>query len=242
MKEFSTASFCSFQVAKCIMSATRQALKFVDTRSKYSVYGFNREASDKFKCNIPIPITNVCLLYYFINDNWDKECISSRMEIDEKENCCSMTYDEEDDCNTAFLKKVFCSGIHQWRFKIRKVWIDKKKDADNWTTTIGLCPQHDDYSAKEIADDGLFVTQDGFGFGYQIGKFVLQFEGSYLKTNYGKRCVENDIIEMIADCDKGKLSYKINGIDYGQAFTLEKGQKYRAAVNLDKPGDSIQLL
>ena len=47
---------------------------------------------------------------------------------------------------------------------------------------------------------------------------------------------------MIADCDEDELRYTINGIDYGKAFDLEKGQKYRAALNLDKVGDSLQLL
>lgn len=38
------------------------------------------------------------------------------------------------------------------------------------------------------------------------------------------------------------LKYNINGKDYGKAFNIKKGDKYRAAVYLYRVGDSVKLI
>ena len=46
---------------------------------------------------------------------------------------------------------------------------------------------------------------------------------------------------MILDLNKLKLSFIIDGVDYGTAFDVEKC-KYRAAVFLRNKGDSVTIL
>ena len=218
------------------MSATKRALEFVDAKSKYTVFGFNREAAHLFKCIIPTPITDLCLLYYFEYDKWDKEYIGDMMEI--LGNDCLKYADQSGNGGyTAFLKKEFDSGIHSWRFRIKKVDINAENPGA-WRTTIGIFPVTDQEDLK-ITAGGVFILHGGYGWGYQSGQVV---NSAFDFTKYGKRCVENDIIQMIVDCDKGEISYTINEIEYGKAMDIKTDTLYRAAVNLCMPGDCIQLL
>ena len=222
------------------MSATKKALEFVDIKSKDTVYGYIRIESKSYNYNIPIPIINLFLLYYYESDNWDKKCIGPSLTIDDN-NC--LKYEGEFSASmTAFLQKELCGNsklTHCWKFKIKNVWIDTEDD-DTWTTTIGLFPIPDDNKPKDVVDSA-FVLHGGCGFCVQMGRLVnYSFDKHFDK--YGKRCVENDIIKMIVDCDKGEMKYIINGMDYGTAFNIDPTKKYRAAVNLFKPGDCIQLL
>ena len=50
-------------------------------------------------------------------------------------------------------------------------------------------------------------------------------------SSYGKICGENDIVSMKLDMNDLTLSYKINNIDQGIAFKIEK-TKYKAAIYL----------
>ena len=222
------------------MSATKKALALVDIKSKYTVFGFNREASDLFNCNIPIPISHLCLVYYFESDNWDKKRIRTGMKV---ENCTltkMATKESEFDCRKAFLLKRFNQGKHCWKFKIKNIYIDQKK-YPNWTTTLGIVPISNKRPLNAVAatflwNRGVTRYDGGYGFGYQCGKIYPS------DIKYGKRCTKNDIIEMIVDCDKAEISYKINGINYGKAFDIDTNNTYQVCINLDETGDSIQLL
>eukprot|EP01084_Bolivina_argentea_P034575 64017_1 len=210
------------------MSVKGKALRYVDAKSKDTVFGFTRNISKTYNYNIPIVITNITLLYYFENDNWDKTLVGDFMHIDEH-NCLTHKGDVS---GTAFLTKEFDSGVHSWRFKIEKVCDYGKND---WTTTIGIFDATENMS---IACNDVFVRY-GIGFGYQMGHIVNCDADDF--TEYGIRCKKGDIIEMIVDCDKQELKYIINGVDYGKAFDIDK-KKYRAAVNLWAKGDAIRLL
>ena len=152
--------------------------------------------------NIPIPIINLFLLYYFESDNWDKKCIWPGLKIGDN-NC--LKHEGEEYCSlTAFLQRKVGGNsnmIHCWKFKIKHVWIDSKDD-DTWTTTIGLFPVSGNLEPEYVTDDA-FAIHAGFGFGVQMGRLV-EFEGLDDYKKYGKRCEKDDIIKMIVDFEKEK--------------------------------------
>ena len=222
--------------------STKKKLELVDIKSKYTVFGFNREASDLFNYNIPIPITNLCLLFYFQSDKWDQDCIGKGMRVDIDGILIKDSAKKRRDYATAFLTKVFSKGIHRWKFKVLSICENAQKqyNDNNWTTTIGIYPLSK-IPPKYICDFA-FPHCGGCGFDYKLAGLAHFERAKHKKRKYGKRCYVDDIIEMIVDCDKGELSYIINGNDYGIAFSIDTNEKYRAAVNLDRAGDSIQLL
>ena len=220
-----------------VMSATTKALEIVEIKSNHTVFGFNREASNLFNINIPIPITSLCLSYYFMDDNWDKNCIGKAMEV--CDNACLIKRGDSYGGCTAFLSKEFDSGIHSWTFKIRHVWIDRWGESLSWQTALGIFPASK--IPPQCVTNTAFIFSGGYGFCYRMGRSIDYHKKKYYRK-YGKRCYVDDIIEMIVDCDKGEMRYRINGTEYENAYNIIKHRKYRAAVALFCKGDSIQLL
>ena len=59
--------------------------------------------------------------------------------------------------------------------------------------------------------------------------------------DYGRTCVDGDIVEMILNLYDLTLSYKINNKDYSKAFDVEK-TSYRAAISSYYKNDKFTLL
>ena len=80
------------------------------------------------------------------------------------------------------------------------------------------------------------------GYGLEITSAKLTDANGYvIGDSYGVQCVNGTMIEMILDMDELALSFAIDNKDYGKALNVEEA-KYRAAVCMLQPNDSITLL
>ena len=98
------------------MSATKATTKKVDKRTKSSLFGYNR----KHPRNIPIPITYLCLLYYFEYDKWNKSLIDPAIKL--KDDNVTIQHiggpNGKHASSNAYLANQWSSGQCQWKFKV----------------------------------------------------------------------------------------------------------------------------
>ena len=233
-------------------------LSNVDDKTKKIVFGFIRNSQNYFPqnnsyYNIPDLVIQICLLYYLMNDKFDKKCIGESMKLNEKEQTITM---ENETSNSAFLTNIIDHGIHHWRFKIKQC--AKLRGSENnwggeWYTTLGIWKVKSDDNEEKLPINTYFSEKykgsRSYGFAYNIGE-LLDIDGGLPKDSgnstddkfkYGIKCTTNDIIDMICDLEKYELRFNINTKKYGKAFDIEKC-KYRAVINLYTQSDSITLI
>ena len=172
----------------------------------------------------------------FEQDQWDQNQIGDLMIL--RNNVVTFTGGprRESRGNTAFLSKVVNRGVHGWRFK------SDIRFCHWWCATIGIWKCSDD-SFPPKNDIFTLGEHRAYGFNLSQGTLVNPQDGKVGKTpvDYGQICFGAKIIDMILDFDALELKFRINGIDYGKAFDIEN-TTYRAAVNLSRSNDSVQLL
>ena len=83
-----------------------------DDRIKKIVFGFIRNSQKLLPknnqyYNIPDLVIQICLLYYLINDKFDKKCIGNQMFLDEKNETIIM---KKSTSNSAFLTNIIEYG------------------------------------------------------------------------------------------------------------------------------------
>lgn len=187
-------------------------LKKVDLRTTYLVYGYNRNHSQ----DIPTPICDLCLLYYFQPDAWSKRLIHSDIQLsDQNTTIKRITKTTKSSNANAFLIDTIESGVHIKLFEIMS-WDQFKSKMD-----IGICevkyrhPPLQGYFAEDIQE-----------------KFCVSFARDQLKT--GAK------VQIIINFDQNKFISKVNGRDY-QKKTIKRS-KYRVYVGMHISGDSIKFI
>ena len=54
---------------------------------------------------------------------------------------------------------------------------------------------------------------------------------------------QGDIIEVIVDRDKGNLTYSVNGVDYGKAFSdIPNDQDLFPTITIFQEGHSVEII
>ena len=77
------------------MSSVANKLRLVDDASKYLVNGYIRDKEETIiNCYVPVIIIDLCLLYYFEYDKWDKERIGDGLKLNDN-NCIIQTRDND---------------------------------------------------------------------------------------------------------------------------------------------------
>ena len=118
------------------MSLNFSVLKKIDTKTKFIVFGFIRNyEKQSLSKHTPELVIQICLLYYYIKDEFDEECMGNKLILDKKQQTITMKilkngYQES---NSAFLTNIHESGIQSWKFKISKCG-----NHTGWSTTIGI--------------------------------------------------------------------------------------------------------
>eukprot|EP01084_Bolivina_argentea_P166130 288505_1 len=171
-------------------------------------------------------------------DCWSK-CMGDNLEICDDN--CLVHKGPDRSSQSALLTMEFDTGIHKWSFKIKQ--LKTLSNSSDWTTCFGI---YKSYSSKHLPINNHFIWDEkntGYAFCAHSGQLkVFDETNDYcVSLDYGVECKPDDIIEMIVDMNKLELKYQINGVNYGKAFDIQR-TTYRAAVNLDIPGDTIQLL
>jgi len=176
-------------------------------------------------------------------DQWDVDHIGDMMEL--QGNRITFTGGHADSNghrhlrgNSAFLSNVLHQGVHRWTFKTNI------RFCHWWSATIGIWKCSDNSSPPR---GDIFTLGDHRGYGLNLseGTLVDPMTGkvpSVSPVEYGKRCVGANVVEMVLDLDALTLKFVINGTDYGKAFDVERGSRYRAAINLSQIKDSVELL
>eukprot|EP01083_Nonionella_stella_P178411 630144_1 len=126
--------------------------------------------------------------------------------------------------STVFLSNVVKTGVHRWRFLLKK--------SDDYTVHIGI------WKTKHqlVTDD--YLTDDKACYSYSVFHAGLLGAGN---DSYGRRCTQGDKVDMLLDLNKLELSYFVNDKDYGVAFRVDETE-YRAAVSLFNQGDIVELV
>ena len=218
------------------------AKKFLDLKKikptiKDTVFGYMRQLSKSslYGENIPKLIEHLCLEYYYIYDEWDKQCMDESIILDDT-NTIKQGAGRGGSGTSTFLKEIISSGEFEWKFKIGKQGIP-----GSYSSTIGIWKITDKRSEKSVVGTNCFNKHDKklyvCGYAFDIAIIV----SGQTRINYGKKCVTKDIITMTLDLNKLELKYKVNGEDQGKAFDIKPGA-YRAVVNMSTHGDSITLL
>lgn len=199
-------------------------LKEIDQKTKDTIFGYIRNYK-----NIPKEICNVCLLFYgYGPDEWDIDQMPTN-ELKLKQNRVIKL--NNDRVGNAYFKRIAKNGYHEWKFVVAK---HNVKDSD---TMIGVWRINKDKDPPTT----IFFNSNDNGYAFHLDGFK---HDGYRKFRYGPKCnseIFNTKVKMIMDFDKGSMKFVINDKDCGEAFKIEAGE-YKAAVYIDKPGDSIQFI
>ena len=95
----------------------------------------------------------------------------------------------------------------------------------------------------EYFDEGGYAkSMESGGYGYlSSGVLSNPVEPYDPGRNYGKYWTENDIIEMMVDCNQWTLSYKVGQKDYNKAFDIIPTE-YKAAITIMSTNGCYTLL
>ena len=188
--------------------------KQINSKHKSAVYGYLKTIqtlfpSDNPYYNIHDLIKQTCTLFYASIHEWDKDLIGSRVVYIEETN--SIKQIESSKSSSSYLRDVFDSGIHDWKFKIDKVTTEPF-----WYCTLGI------YKTK---------TEDstGYGYAYTVAKTTDKDDGEANSYNPGN---DYGIKGIHCEMEKLQLSFSVNGVDQGTAFKNIEKTKYKAALNL----------
>eukprot|EP01084_Bolivina_argentea_P285394 489396_1 len=161
-------------------------------------------------------------------DKWDVNAVGSDMDIVRN---MATHQGKKDSHQSAYLCNVVSEGIHIWKILVNKV-SDSWNDIGIWKTKLG-----------EPILNNYFVSNKHSGYSYFLshGKKSIPESPGKCGPKYGVACRSCDIITMTLNFDTLTLSFKVNAIDYGKAFDIEK-TTYRAAISCYYKGDGFSLL
>ena len=199
----------------------------MDEGSTLLLFGYNREHTR----DIPVPVTYLCLLYYFEYDKWNKLRISERIELKD-DNVTIEHIGRRATRYNAFLTNKWSSGKCQWKFQV----VNLKKFSNierGGRVFIGI------WKAK-------YTPPLSIPFSAWNTRCVGTSINLRNKAN-GEMLKVGDIIDMFVDFDELRMRFQINGTDFYSSEDHKEGIKienseYIVGVNLEWPGDSIKLL
>eukprot|EP01084_Bolivina_argentea_P202506 345991_1 len=197
--------------------------EYLNDKDKYLVFGYCR-SMDKGDLMIPTILIFLCLYYYCTqNDQFDDHLCGETIKI-LNNNKSALSTEYKMGGNTVFLTNTVSSGVHQWRFTI------KKKVELGVSIHIGIYKMSEFNPLDAIND---YINENcSWSYSLEVCGGVLsdlEEDGCVSLDIYCPKCKQNDIIEMNLDLEKYHLSYNINNIHYGKAFDIDQ-LHYKAAV------------
>ena len=242
------------------MSLPLERLNKARKENELLAYGFVRSNSTNI---IPVELVKICLLFFMSMDGWDIENKAKWLEIsgtfNEIVECASSEEDTDTKYQSIFGTLSVCSGKHHWKFKITKI-----------NLTYGDCIKIAIGNVKinELVEQDLNTMNNSYLSGehgifanvWDDTSFVMDStSGGTSMHDYGKCCKEvGDEIDMYLDLDNLKLSFAINGHNYGHIYSrYHDGQQeekenddkynifkteYKMGLTLSREGTGIELV
>ena len=212
------------------MAFKQSKLNEIPQRNKDLTFGYVKECEKKNKSTIPSMIKYLCLIYLNQNkDGFDVKFSHKDIKIDGD---LIKAVGIGRRCTTC-LTNIINSGTHIWRFKCYEL--------SECPDLIGIAKFMElDDKFSGYFDCALFKST---GYGWtshgRLSDSIYCWGVPYGKAEDG--WAKGDIIEMKVDFNRLELSYKVNQVDYGKAFDIEKGE-YKAALTLYDQDGSYELV
>ena len=220
------------------MASCFKVLSKIDKITKYSVYGWIREAEIELKIeHFPMILSSICILYYREDEIFDPNKIGDKVKLSNTKKIITAIrgYGNETLSNYAIteissMRNIVC----RWDLKL-----NQKNSYTGIRVGVSSLTQSFGFS------NGLDKVKDGHAiYMYSSwGKILDQKTTKWRK--YGKKSLKNDTISIILDLRRGQINYLVNGKDQGIAYKdIQKSDdiKYRLIVFLGKGGHCLEIL
>ena len=221
--------------------AAFEEIKHIDSKTKDTINGYLRRLQSLlplntiYHTNTPALISCWCLLYFHVNESFDKEKVDEYCTLSGDNKIVTKVKKNLFESNATFLTNIVESGVHKWTFKLVRVyrlalvigvWKDKK-----WNK----------YGKNSLILDG---SSRHRAYGYMVThKLLIPGEDSNRILEWAEhKCKSGDILEMCLDLHRRELSYSVNDMSLGIAYQDIEQTSYRAAVSLWDRGDCVELL
>ena len=194
-----------------------ERLEYAQKGIIYSVYGYAHGIH--LSKTVPNVIIDIILCFYYLNDEWDKNKVGLQFPTD---TCVQLGPVNSYQCGAAFLSKTISQGIASWTFRIVKMCNE---------VNIGVAKTS---FAHHHRGSSRFFNNNNDSYVWRASKKGMLMDparrGPHDLRQYGKTCVDGDIVDMILNMEERTLSFKINDTDYGVAFSDIEKTEYKAAV------------
>eukprot|EP01084_Bolivina_argentea_P220808 374135_1 len=216
------------------MSVTN--VKNVDEWTKYTVLGYIRRLQHLLNTNIPNDVINVCILYYFVSEYFEKcgQNTIASSKINKNDYICM---NHSGGWNTSYGSIIIdgnksIHSVYRWTFQIY--------NHAQGGTLIGISNSqfskiNTDMTGSKKASDCYYAF---------FPKLGTKCSHEYMSDEYGMACYSNCIkVVMILNCKKKKLKYYVDGKYQGVAFrNINFEYKYRLAISISGLLKSVQII
>merc|ERR1712228_426064 len=163
----------------------------------------------------------LCLRFYLILCEWDKDLHGDSMEIVDNGNCVKMI---RRNWGSAYLTGEYYEDIHHWTFKI------ESGPLSGHYCLIGIWKTK---SAKKPILNRYFTDKADNGYAYDIerGRFTTPSNPGGGGPKYAVQCHKNDVIEMYLDFKTLMLTFSVNGTYYANGQKIENTE-YKAVISM----------
>jgi len=181
--------------------------------------------------------------FYLPFDSWSRADASPFIQLSNNDTCIQNVCKRASySPNKSIFGETECVSPHKYEWTLEVVSnADTNVKASN---IIGIAKVNEN---KPMNAEMGFLDRPDAGFGLADGLIAMKgatnmglniFFNSLLSEtdtseNYGTLFGKSsDVMTVCLDMGKHTLSYRVNGVDYGKAFDVDSGCKYRLAVSL----------
>ena len=218
------------------MSSFLKKLSKIDSRTKYSVYGWIREMEKRLDIqHVPLMITSICILYYHQDEIFDIVGDGFKLSLDKK--CITK-------CNNNHGEKVYGfiqvpsnqSCIHQWDLKLNL-------SGSSCVNVIGISSENNPSTNSVISDMNCHrypLWMDG-----KLNTITCGTSQFAFCREYCDRLDGDETVSIVLDLKLNHIRFVINGEDNGVAYddiAVGSDIEYRLFIGLYEKSNIVQIL
>ena len=227
-----------------------ERLKYAANETKLLTFGYIRSNS---VLDVPLGIIQLCLAFLLNVDQWDCNNKGTHLKMSGVLNQIvenTNPLEEKSENYQSILGTLTLdSGKHHWKFRIAKIDLSKPSYA---RLAIGVIRINKltKTQLNEIVET--YMTKYGNVYAVILNNedkeaTVTDPDEGYDLGNYGVCCKDvGDIIDMYLDLDNYKMSYSINGKNYGDPFEPHSCEiakdEYKMVMTLGQMGIAVELV